>query len=141
MMHPRLPVQSGGILCTVAAHGSADSKPVEVQLGQHRAHSPALACQWLRGRARWIADRLDPEPEHAPVPAAALYEVPYGVPDAPTALRDWCADVMRQSGAVSGLDHGQRIRFMARDDTTVYELSAVPVAAPSPWLRQVQFDH
>ncbi|MFD3512484.1 hypothetical protein [Streptomyces sp. NPDC058657] len=42
---------------------------------------------------------------------------------------------------MSGLDRGQRIRFMARDDTTMYELSAVPVAVPSPWVRQVHCDH
>ncbi|MFI0976323.1 hypothetical protein ACH4SP_04740 [Streptomyces sp. NPDC021093] len=59
------------------------------------------------------------------------------VPDAPTALREWCRDVTRQGAAVLRLDQGQRIRFMTRDDTTVYELSAVPVCIPSPvsWRR------
>jgi hypothetical protein len=47
---------------------------------------------------------------------------------------------MRQGAAVVQLDQGQGIRFMARDDSTVYELSAVPVRVPSPepsWLVEL----
>ncbi len=129
-MRPRLAVTSGSILCAVTAYGSAGGKPVAVVLGETRAHSPVLACQWLRERARWIADRLDPDVPTTAVPLPALYVVGPDVPDAPAVLRDWCRDVFRQGVAVAQLDQGRGIRFMARDDTTAYELSAVPVALP-----------
>ncbi|MFD3516070.1 hypothetical protein [Streptomyces sp. NPDC058657] len=132
MTRARLLVRPGDFLCTVTAHGSVNGQLVEITLARHRAPSPVLACQWLRERARWMADRLDPDPEHTPVLAAALHEVPDGVPDAPTVLRDWCRDVPRQGAAVVRLGQGHGVRFMARDDTTLYELSAVPVHVPLP---------
>ncbi|CAM5363577.1 hypothetical protein GCM10010329_84880 [Streptomyces spiroverticillatus] len=130
---PRLLV-AGTFRCTVTAHGAANGQTVAFVLGEHQTPSPVLACQWLRDRARWIADRLDPDLPTTAVPLPALYVVAPDVPDAPTALRDWSRDVVRQGNAVIQLDQGQGIRFMARDDTTAYELSAVPVAVPSPVL-------
>lgn len=35
-------------------------------LGTFRTISPVLAVRWLRGQARHLAERLDPDPERAP---------------------------------------------------------------------------
>ncbi|MDG4864711.1 hypothetical protein P8605_41845, partial [Streptomyces sp. T-3] len=59
----------------------------------------------------------------------ALAPVPPGTPDAPTELRAWCGDPVRQEVVAVQLASGLLVRFVARDDTTEYELLAESVDA------------
>lgn len=115
--------------CKVTAYGVAGGQFVEVCLGAYQAPSLPLDCWWLRDKAAWIADRLDPDPGRGNVPAQAFRSVSGMVPDAPAALRAWRADAARQEAAAEQLAGGRLVRFVARDDTTEYELSAVSVLA------------
>ncbi|GHD85959.1 hypothetical protein [Streptomyces naganishii] len=116
-------------LCHVTAYGMCDGRRIGVPLGTYRAPTLALALWWLRDRASWIAERLDPLPETTRIPASALVPVPDGVPDVPALLRAWCADVARQETVAERLAEGRLVRIAAGDDTTEYELLAESVDA------------
>ncbi|WP_189703784.1 hypothetical protein [Streptomyces anandii] len=116
-------------LCHVTAYGMCDGRRIGVPLGTYRAPTLALALWWLRDRASWIAERLDPLPETTGIPASALVPVPDGVPDVPALLRAWCADVTRQEAVAERLAEGRLVRIAAGDDTTEYELLAESVDA------------
>lgn len=89
----------------------------------------ALALWWLRDRASWIAERLDPQPEAEHLPTGALVPVADGVPDVPAVLRAWCGDVAHQEEMAEALAAGQMVRLATGDDTTEYELLAESVDA------------
>jgi hypothetical protein len=116
-------------LCHVTAYGVCDGRRIGVPLGTYRAPTLALALWWLRDRASWIAERLDPGPETPYVPAGALVPVPETVPDVPGVLRAWCADPDRQEQVADELADGRLVRIAAGDDTTEYELLAESVDA------------
>ncbi|MGV9348605.1 hypothetical protein ACWDSD_28080 [Streptomyces spiralis] len=116
-------------LCHVTAYGVCDGRRIGVPLGTYRAPTLALALWWLRDRASWIADRLDPGPETPYVPSGALVPVPEDVPDVPGVLRAWCADPVRQELVADELAGGRLVRIAAGDDTTEYELLAESVDA------------
>lgn len=116
-------------LCHVTAYGMCDGRRIGVPLGTYRAPTLALALWWLRDRASWIAERLDPLPGSPCVPAGALVPVPDTVPDVPGILRAWCADVAQQEAVADELADGRLIRIAASDDTTEYELLAESVDA------------
>ncbi|MEU6423840.1 hypothetical protein [Streptomyces spiralis] len=116
-------------LCHVTAYGVCDGRRIGVPLGTYRAPTLALALWWLRDRASWIADRLDPGPETPYVPSGALVPVPEDVPDVPGVLRVWCADPVRQELVADELAGGRLVRIAAGDDTTEYELLAESVDA------------
>ncbi|MCH0566614.1 MULTISPECIES: hypothetical protein [unclassified Streptomyces] len=116
-------------LCHVTAYGVCDGRRIGVPLGTYRAPTLALALWWLRDRASWIAERLDPGPDSAHVPAAALVPVADGVPDVPGVLRAWCADGGEQELVAEELAGGRLVRVAASDDTTEYELLAESVDA------------
>ncbi|MBN0043798.1 hypothetical protein JS756_06695 [Streptomyces actuosus] len=116
-------------LCHVTAYGVCDGRRVGVPLGTYRAPTLALALWWLRDRASWIAERLDPGPDSAHVPTAALVPVADGVPDVPGVLRAWCADAGEQELVAEELADGRLVRVAASDDTTEYELLAESVDA------------
>ncbi|WP_306187572.1 MULTISPECIES: hypothetical protein [unclassified Streptomyces] len=116
-------------LCHVTAYGVCDGRRIGVPLGTYRAPTLALALWWLRDRASWIADRLDPGPETPYVPSGALVPVPEDVPDVPGVLRAWCADPVRQELVAEELAGGRLVRIAAGDDTTEYELLAESVDA------------
>ena len=67
-------------LCHVTAYGTCGGQRIGVPLGSYRAPTLALALWWLRDRASWIAERLDPQPEISRIPQSAL------VPVAPLSL-------------------------------------------------------
>ncbi len=98
-------------------------------LGTYRAPTLALALWWLRDRALWIAERLDPRPDAEHLPPGALVPVPEGVPDVPTVLRTWCGDLERQEEVAEALAAGRMVRVATGDDTTEYELLAESVDA------------
>lgn len=50
-------------LCHVTAYGVCGGRRIGVPLGTYRAPTLALALWWLRDRASWIAQRLDPRPD------------------------------------------------------------------------------
>ncbi|MFI6206396.1 hypothetical protein ACIBAI_08340 [Streptomyces sp. NPDC051041] len=116
-------------LCHVTAYGACDGRRIGVPLGTYRAPTLALALWWLRDRASWIAQRLDPQPDTGHVPPGALVPVADTVPDVPTVLRAWCGDVTRQEQAADELAAGRLVRIAVSDDTTEYELLAESVDA------------
>ncbi|CAL9600832.1 hypothetical protein SUDANB6_05447 [Streptomyces sp. enrichment culture] len=116
-------------LCHATAYGVCGGRRVGVPLGTYRAPTLALALWWLRDRASWIAERLDPQPGTAPLPPGALVPVAYTVPDVPAALRTWCGDVARQELVADELAAGRLVRVAVSDDTTEYELLAESVDA------------
>ncbi|MGA5126080.1 hypothetical protein ACPCAG_22605 [Streptomyces pseudogriseolus] len=116
-------------LCHVTAYGVCDGRRIGVPLGTYRAPTLALALWWLRDRALWIAERLDPQPDAEHLPTGALVPVPEGVPDVPTVLRTWCGDLERQEEVAEALAAGRMVRVATGDDTTEYELLAESVDA------------
>ncbi len=116
-------------LCHVTAYGICGGQRIGVPLGTYRAPTLALALWWLRDRATWIAERLDPSPENDHFPAAALTPVGRGVPDVPTTFRAWRDDTAHQDMVAEHLAAGRLIRVATRDDTTEYELLAESVDA------------
>lgn len=73
-------------LCHVTGYGTCGGRRIGVPLGTYRAPTLALALWWLRDRAAWIADRLDPQPESEHLPAGALVPVADTVLDVPAVL-------------------------------------------------------
>ncbi|MEU0387833.1 hypothetical protein [Streptomyces chartreusis] len=116
-------------LCHVTAYGVCDGRRIGVPLGTYRAPTLALALWWLRDRASWIAQRLDPQPDAEHLPPGALVPVAETVPDVPTLLRAWCADPGRQERVAEELAAGRLVRIATSDDTTEYELLAESVDA------------
>ncbi|MFH8801906.1 hypothetical protein ACH4F6_20255 [Streptomyces sp. NPDC017936] len=116
-------------LCHVTAYGVCGGRRIGVPLGTYRAPTLALALWWLRDRASWIAERLDPRPDGGHFPPSALVPVADGVPDVPGVLRAWCADVEQQELVADELAGGRLVRVAASDDTTEYELLAESVDA------------
>ncbi|MFF5015113.1 hypothetical protein [Streptomyces sp. NPDC001165] len=116
-------------LCHVTAYGVCGGQRIGVPLGTYRAPTLALALWWLRDRASWIAERLDPSPEGPAYPSGALVPVADTVADVPALLRAWCADDMQQELVADELAGGRLVRIAASDDTTEYELLAESVDA------------
>jgi hypothetical protein len=116
-------------LCHVTAYGVCGGERVGVPLGTYRAPTLALALWWLRDRATWIAERLDPSPDSPCFPAQALAPVARHVPDVPETLRIWRDDVAHQEMVAEHLAAGRLIRVATRDETTEYELLAESVDA------------
>ncbi|MGW1543475.1 hypothetical protein ACWCPM_25095 [Streptomyces sp. NPDC002309] len=116
-------------LCHVTAYGTCGGRRIGVPLGSYRAPTLALALWWLRDRAHWIAERLDPRPGDAPYPPNALIPVGAGVADVPSLLRAWCADDGQQELIADQLAAGRLVRIATSDDTTEYELLAESVDA------------
>ncbi|MGW1784078.1 hypothetical protein ACWCQQ_33980 [Streptomyces sp. NPDC002143] len=116
-------------LCHVTAYGVCDGRRIGVPLGTYRAPTLALALWWLRDRASWMAERLDPQPESEHFPQGALVPVADTVTDVPALLRAWCADVDRQELVADELAGGRLVRIAVGDETTEYELLAESVDA------------
>ncbi|MFE9444499.1 hypothetical protein ACFYO2_37240 [Streptomyces sp. NPDC006602] len=116
-------------LCHVTGYGTCGGRRIGVPLGTYRAPTLALALWWLRDRAAWIAERLDPQPESEHLPAGALVPVADTVLDVPAVLRSWCGDPDRQALVADELAAGRLVRIAASDDTTEYELLAESVDA------------
>jgi hypothetical protein len=116
-------------LCHVTAYGVCDGRRIGVPLGTYRAPTLALALWWLRDRASWIAQRLDPQPDAEHLPPGALVPVAETVPDVPALLRAWCADPGQQERVAEELAAGRLVRIATSDDTTEYELLAESVDA------------
>ncbi|MDX3797425.1 hypothetical protein [Streptomyces sp. AK04-3B] len=116
-------------LCHVTAYGVCGGRRIGVPLGTYRAPTLALALWWLRDRASWMAERLDPLPESEYFPPGALVPVAATVQDVPGLLRAWCADTVRQELVADELAGGRLVRIAVSDDTTEYELLAESVDA------------
>ena len=116
-------------LCHVTAYGVCGGRRIGVPLGTYRAPTLALALWWLRDRASWIAERLDPQPEAEHFPPSSLVPVAATVPDIPALLRAWCGDVTQQELVADELAAGRLVRIAALDETTEYELLAESIDA------------
>lgn len=127
-------------LCHVTAYGICGGRRVGVPLGTYRAPTLPLALWWLRDRASWIADRLDPHPELPHVPEGALMPLADDTTDVPALLRTWCADTVQQERVAEELAGGRLVRVATRDETTEYELlaesvDALRMARTAAWTR------
>nr|WP_237693596.1 hypothetical protein [Streptomyces sp. SID2888] len=98
-------------------------------MGTYRAPTLALALWWMRDRASWIAERLDPQPGNPLFPPNSIAPVADTVPDVPGVLRAWCGDTDRQEEAADELAAGRLVRIAISDETTEYELLAESVDA------------
>jgi hypothetical protein len=116
-------------LCHVTAYGICGGQRVGVPLGTYRAPTLALALWWMRDRASWIAERLDPRPDNPNFPPNSITPVGAGVPDVPAVLRAWCGDTLQQETVAEELAAGKLVRITTNDDTTEYELLAESVDA------------
>ncbi|MEV6027363.1 hypothetical protein [Streptomyces sp. NPDC052036] len=116
-------------LCHVTAYGICGGQRVGVPLGTYRAPTLALALWWMRDRASWIAERLDPDPDSPHFPPNSVAPVADTVPDVPSVLRAWCGDTGRQEQVADELAAGRLVRVAVSDDTTEYELLAESVDA------------
>ncbi|WP_307543672.1 hypothetical protein [Streptomyces sp. V3I8] len=116
-------------LCHVTAYGVCGGMWVGVPLGTYRAPTLALAMWWLRDRASWIAERLDPDPGAPYFPPNSMAPVAGTSPDVPVVLRTWCGDLAQQESAAEELAAGHLLRLVTGDETTEYELLAESVDA------------
>lgn len=116
-------------LCHVTAYGVCGGRRVGVPLGTYRAPTLPLALWWLRDRATWISERLDPSPDNDRFPPQALFEMSADAPDVPGAFRAWRDGAAHQEKAAEALAGGELLRFAVQDDTTEYELLAESVDA------------
>lgn len=116
-------------LCHVTAYGVAGGRRIGVPLGTYRAPTLPLAMWWLRDRATWIAERLDPTPDSPHFPAEALCPIGAHVPDVPGLLRAWRDDNACQNRIAEQLAGGRLIRYTVHDEVTEYELLAESVDA------------
>ncbi|MEV6737010.1 hypothetical protein AB0N14_08690 [Streptomyces sp. NPDC051104] len=116
-------------LCHVTAYGVCGGQRVGVPLGTYRAPTLALALWWMRDRASWIAERLDPDSDNPLFPPNSIAPVADTVPDVPAVLRAWCKDVGQQEKVAEELAAGRLVRVAVSDDTTEYELLAESVDA------------
>lgn len=116
-------------LCYVTAYGICGGQRVGVPLGSYRAPTLALALWWMRDRAAWMAERLDPQPEDPTFPPNSIAPVGATVPDVPSVLRAWCGDSSQQELVADDLAAGKLVRVATNDDTTEYELMAESVDA------------
>lgn len=116
-------------LCHVTAYGVCGGRRVGVPLGTYRAPTLALALWWMRDRAAWMAERLDPQPEDPTFPPNSIAPVGESVPDVPAMLRAWCGDATQQQLVAEELAAGRLVRVSTNDDTTEYELLAESVDA------------
>ncbi|MFJ2829604.1 hypothetical protein ACIPC1_18925 [Streptomyces sp. NPDC087263] len=116
-------------LCYVTAYGICGGQRVGVPLGSYRAPTLALALWWMRDRAAWMAERLDPQPEDPTFPPNSIAPVGPTVPDVPGVLRAWCGDSTQQELVADELAAGRLVRVATNDDTTEYELMAESVDA------------
>lgn len=112
---------------------------VSYVLGTFQTISPVLALRWLRGEARRIADRLDPDPADYPAFGRRFWatecaSVP--VPDCPTELRAWAGDPAEEREARKHIKDGHPLFVTVPDTDCTYILSVWPVrlsAEPERW--------
>ncbi|ELP69939.1 hypothetical protein STRTUCAR8_00355 [Streptomyces turgidiscabies Car8] len=116
-------------LCHVTAYGVCAGRRIGVPLGTYRAPTLALALWWLRDRACWIAERLDPQPDEPYFPPNSLVPVAVTVPDVPGLMRAWAMDPYQQERVADELAAGRLVRIATYDETTEYELLAESVDA------------
>lgn len=116
-------------LCHVTAYGICGGRRVGVPLGIYRAPTLALALWWMRDRASWIAQRLEPRLDSPLYPPNSLAPVAETVPDVPNVLRTWCRNARQQELAAAELVAGRLVRLAISDETTEYELLAESVDA------------
>ncbi|TSB19392.1 hypothetical protein [Streptomyces benahoarensis] len=100
-------------------------------LGTFRTISPVLAVRWLRGQARYLAERLDPDPERAPWAGPVGRAVATEAPDSPADLRAWAADPAEEHAARDHLKRGGPLFVTVQDTDGRYTLSVWPVRSPA----------
>ncbi|MCS0639913.1 hypothetical protein NX801_30640, partial [Streptomyces sp. LP05-1] len=89
-----------------------------------------LALRWLRGEARRIADRLDPDPAASRWVTEAMRQPVVPVPDCPAELRVWAADMDDQRAARARLKAGVPLTVVVPDTDCRYTLTVRPLHLP-----------
>ncbi|KUJ69661.1 hypothetical protein ACZ90_10075 [Streptomyces albus subsp. albus] len=124
----------------VLADGPVNGRMVRVSLGVCETPSPLSALQWLYGQALRVANGLDLDPRTPWLAGRTLHAVSESLADAPTELRQWCADAHQQREALRQLEEGASVAMTVADHTGRYYLTAWPTgafaAAPSSRLRR-----
>ncbi|MFE7132425.1 hypothetical protein ACFVIM_16360 [Streptomyces sp. NPDC057638] len=116
------------VLVEGPVHGSGAVLPFV--LAVQRTATPDDALRWLQRQARWVADRLDPDPAVSPwvVPAMRTDRVP--VPDAPTEIRVWSDAPDEERAARARLDQGVAVSVVIPDGPDRYTFAICPQRAP-----------
>ncbi|NBE53620.1 hypothetical protein [Streptomyces boluensis] len=99
---------------------------VSYVLGAFRTISPVLALRWLWGRALWIADRLDPDPEGSRWVRPAMRMPVPPAPDGPAELRAWCAAGSDGRAARERIKRGDPLSLSVPDADCTYTFSIWP---------------
>ncbi|MFE7131947.1 hypothetical protein ACFVIM_13890 [Streptomyces sp. NPDC057638] len=115
------------VLVEGPVHGSGAVLPYILDTARTRSQEDALA--WLRQRARWLADRLDPDPAVSPWVAAWMRMGRVPVPDAPTEIRVWCDDPFEERAALARLEQGVPVSVIVPDGPDRYTLAICPQRA------------
>ncbi|MCS0636996.1 hypothetical protein NX801_15265 [Streptomyces sp. LP05-1] len=120
--------------CEAVAEGPVYStgRIVTYVLGSWQTFSPVLALRWLRGEARRIADRLDPDPACSGWVTEAMRRPVVPVPDCPAELRVWAADMDDQRAARERIKAGEPLVVVVPDADCRYTLSIRPLRLPAP---------
>ncbi|MER6527607.1 hypothetical protein [Streptomyces sp. NPDC001508] len=128
--------EPAGYWAEVRAEGPVygTGETVQYVLGTFQSISPVLVLRWLRGEARRVADRLDPDPADYPAfdrwPwAIELDSVP--VPDCLTELRVWADDPDEERAAREHIKGGHPLFIKVPDADCTYTLSVWPVRLPA----------
>ncbi len=128
-----------GYRCEVLAeglvYGTGETAPYV--LGTFQTISPVLALRWLRGEARRIADRLDPDPQRSAWVRPTMRRAVVPVPDCPAELRAWAAGPEGPRAAREHLKAGHPLFAAFTDEDCTYTLSAWPVRLPADEPDQV----
>ncbi|WP_367123810.1 hypothetical protein [Streptomyces phytohabitans] len=104
-----------------------------------RTLSPVLALRWLRGQAVRVADLLDPDPTTSPwVRPGMRTETTTPVPDCPTELRTWAADLTAQYEARRQLKDGVPVLAAFTDTDCAYAFTARPTRWTAEHVRRVE---
>lgn len=130
--------QPAGYRAEVRAEGPVygTRETAQYVLGTFQSFSPVLVIRWLRGEARRIADRLDPDPFRSPwIPIPTSCEAQPDQ-DAPTELRTWATSPEEEHDAREHIKGGHPLFVTATDPDCTYTLSVWPVrmsAEPDRW--------
>ncbi|MFE7131426.1 hypothetical protein ACFVIM_11245 [Streptomyces sp. NPDC057638] len=115
------------VLVEGPVHGSRAVLPYILDTTRTRSQEDALV--WLRQRARWVADRLDPDPAVSPWVTELMRMGRVPVPDAPTEIRVWCDDPGEERAARARLEQGVPVSVVVPDGPDRYTLAICPQRA------------
>ncbi|MYU21344.1 hypothetical protein [Streptomyces sp. SID8352] len=123
------PAEPPGYWAEVVARGPVcgTGESARHVLGTFRTLSPVLALRWLRGQARRIADRIDPDPARSEWAGRVVRATARSEPDCPAELRRWAGDVAGERAARERVKGGRPLSVTFADLDCAYTLTVGPV--------------